>query len=112
MPLTLYPKCWRYRTDCEPIQCIDAAPPSITDAQLQQFNYVPLSFVCSGCVVNPVVARDRYRLCFKNADTDEMSDNDLQDLTSLITVAAAALTVDAVRKVNRGIVEIPAENDA
>jgi len=37
-----------------------------------------------------------------------MSDNDLQDLTSIVAVVGAALNIDAVRKVNSGIVELPA----
>lgn len=57
-----------------------------------------------------MIEQDRYRLCFKNDLCDDMSDNDLQDLTSVITVISAALNLDAVLKVNNGIVEIPAEN--
>lgn len=109
MPITLYPVCWRGRDDCEPIHCIDAAPPDATEQQINEFDYTPKSFVCSGFSRNPKVAQDKYRLCFKNSCTDEMSDNDLQDLTSIITVIGAALNLDAVRKVNNGIVEIPAE---
>lgn len=108
MPIALYPVCWRGFTDCEPIHCIDSAPPETTEEQLYEFDYTPESFVCTGCAQNPGIEQDRYRLCFKNEATDEISENDLQDLTSIIAVVGAALNLDAVRKVNRGVVEIPA----
>ena len=112
MPIMLYPKCWRNRKDCEPIHCIDAVPEGTNEEQMFNFEYIPTSFVCTGCNTSErrTVNQDRYRLCFKNGTTDEMSDNDLQDLTSIIAVVGAALNLDAVRKVNQGIVEIPAEN--
>jgi len=109
MSIQLYPICWRGRDNCEPIHCIDAPPEGITEEQYLAFDYQPVSFVCSGCSKDPVLKRDQYRLCFKNDQTDEETDNDLQDLTSLMVVISAALNLDAVRKVNRGIVEIPAE---
>ena len=110
MGLNLYPKCWRGRSDCEPIHCIDAEPEGLTEEDYLNFNYAPESFVCTGCVEKPGVKQDQYRLCFKNHASDEMTDNDLQDLTSIIAVVGAALNLDAVRKVNNGIVEIPAQN--
>ena len=110
MPISLYPVCWRGRDDCEPIHCIDAEPEDATEEQILNFDYEPQSFVCSGCVApeNRTVNQDIYRLCFKNAACDEMSDNDLQDLTSIVSVVGAALNLDAIRKVNTGVVEIPA----
>ena len=110
MPIMLYPKCWRGRDDCDPIHCIDSAPEDVTEDQLMELDYTPNSFVCSGCSHNPELKQDQYRLCFKNTETDEMSDNDLQDLTSIVAVVGAALNLDAVRKVNTGVLEIPAEN--
>lgn len=110
MPLMLYPVCWRNRDDCEPIHCIDSAPPDTSEQQLMEFDYKPQSFVCAGCSKDPQVAQDKYRLCFVNDVSDEISDNDLQDLTSVMAVASAALNLDAIRKANRGVVEIPAEN--
>ena len=108
----LYPKCWRNREDCEPIHCIDGVNEDLTEEQLMTLDYTPDSFVCSGCVIDPEVKQDIYRLCFKNSTTDEMSDNDLQDLTSVISVVGAALNLDAIRKVSNGIVELPAaQND-
>lgn len=109
MGLNIYPVCHRNRDDCEPIHCIPSEPEGITEEQYLNFDYDPDSFVCSGCVSNPEVKQDIYRLCFKNDATDEMSNNDLQDLTSVMAVASAALNYDAVTKVNRGVVEIPAE---
>lgn len=108
MGIQLYPKCWRNRDDCEPIHCIDAEPEGLTEEQYYSLDYTPYSFVCSGCVSNPEVEQDQYRLCFKNHVTDEMSNNDLQDLTSIIAVVGAALNLDAVRKAVNGVVEIPA----
>lgn len=110
MTISFYPVCWRGREDCEPIHCLDSVPEGTAEDDFINFNYTPNSFVCSGCVKKGerIVAQDIYRLCFKNHCTDEMSDNDLQDLTSVLSVVAAALNLDAVRKVNEGIVEIPA----
>lgn len=110
MSIFLYPICWRdLGHECDPIHCVESEPEGLTDEQRERFDYQPLSFVCSGISKNPKLAQDRYRLCFKNSETDEITDNDLQDLTSLLAVIAAALNLDAVRKVNNGIVEIPAE---
>lgn len=108
MAIFLYGKCWRGRTDCEAIQCIDSIPESTTQKQVQDFDYKPNSFVCCGIAESPEIQQDQYRFCFKNETTDEMSDNDLQDLTSIVVVVGAALNLDAVRKVNSGVVEIPA----
>lgn len=110
MPLNLYPVCWRGRNDCEPIHCIDSAPEGTTDDQVFEFNYTPTSFVCSGRIRDSkrTVAQDAYRLCFKNHYTNEISDNDLQDLTSIIAVVSASLNYDACMKVKNGIVELPA----
>lgn len=110
MPLNLYPVCWRGRNDCEPIHCIDSAPEETTEDQIFNFDYTPNSFVCSGKVVDSkrIIAQDAYRLCFKNHYTDEISDNDLQDLTSIIAVVSASLNYDACMKARNGIVEIPA----
>ena len=109
MGLNLYPVCHRGRDDCEPIHCIASEPEGITEEQYINFDYEPPSFVCTGCNKSRSVDQDIYRLCFKNEATDEMSDNDLQDLTSIVAVVGAALNADAVRKVNFGVVEIPAE---
>ena len=38
-----------------------------------------------------------------------MTDNDMQDLTSIMAVVSAAMNYDAVMKVKGGVVEIPAE---
>ena len=108
MPLNLYPVCHRKCVDCEPIHCIDAAPEDITEDQLYNFEYEPLSFVCCGKTQNKDVEQDIYRLCFKNDVSDEKTDNDMQDLTSIMAVASAAMNYDAVMKVNNGVVEIPA----
>ena len=110
MPIMLYPKCWRGRDDCDPIHCVDAEPHELTQEQFETLDYEPLSFVCAGKNKTREVDQDRYRLCFKNEHTDEMSDNDMQDLTSIIAVVGAALNYDACVKHSNGIVEVPAEN--
>ena len=110
MGINLYPKCWRGRDDCDPIHCITAEPEGLAEDDYWDLNFEPLSYVCTGCAHNPQIEQDKYRLCFVNKETDEMTDNDLQDLTSIIAVVGTALNLDAVRKVNNGIVEIPAEN--
>ena len=109
MPIMLYPKCWRNRDDCEPIHCIDGVSEELTEEQVMNFDYEPASFVCSGRSLNPDVEQDQYRLCFKNHCTDEMSDNDMLDLGSIVAVIGAAQALDATRKINNGVVEIPAE---
>lgn len=112
MPIMLYPKCWRNRTDCEPIHCIDGVDQPLTEEQMMTLDYTPSSFVCSGCVKpeSRVTAQDAYRLCFKTPNTDEMTDNDLQDLSSIIVVASSALNLDACRKHAQGVVELPAQH--
>ena len=107
----LYPKCWRDRTDCEPIHCIDGTDEELTEEQMMTLDYTPQSFICSGYVPEKdrEIAQDCYRLCFKSEHSDEISDNDLQDLTGVISVAAAALNLDAVRKIASGFTEIPTE---
>jgi hypothetical protein len=109
MPLQLYPICWRGRTDCEPLHCIDAAPETATQEQLETLEYLPLSFICSGCIQpdSRTIEQDAYRLCFKNATTDEMSDNDVQDLTHIMAVVSHTLAVDSTRRINTGYIEVP-----
>lgn len=109
MGLNIYPICHRDRKDCKPIHCIASEPEGITEEQYMNFDYDPPSFVCCGGSQNPQIEQDKYRLCFKNTATDEISDNDMQDLTSIMAVVSAAMNYDAVMKVKSGVVEIPAE---
>ena len=109
MALNLYPFCHRGREDCEPIHCIASEPEGLSEEDYDSLNYEPPSFVCSGKCSGQKYKQDQYRFCFKNEETDEMSDNDMQDLTSIIAVVSAVLNYDAVMKVNNGVVEIPAE---
>lgn len=113
MSLYLYPKCWRERTDCEPLHCIEAHDENVSEEQLDNFDYVPFSFVCSGCVKedNRVIQQDMYRLCFKNDVSDEMTDNDIQDLTHILAVISHALAVNATRMINSGSISIPAAQE-
>ena len=109
MPILMYPKCWRDRDDCQPVHCIEGVDESVTEEQYMSLDFEPDSFVCSGIIATDKreVEQDCYRLCFKNHVVDEMSDNDEQDLTHLINVASAALSVGATRKVNGGSIEVP-----
>lgn len=111
MPIMLYPKCWRGRTDCEPLHCIDGVDSSVTEEQLITMDYLPDSFVCCGCVniESRTIPQDAYRLCFKSDGGDEMTENDVQDLTHLVAVVSGALAVDATRRINTGFIEVPTE---
>ena len=108
MPLLLFPKCFRGRTDCDPIHCIDGVgDQELTEDQMIDFGYEPVSFICTGLAHNPKLPQDAYRLCFKNKAVDDMSDNDIQDLAHLANVVTAAIALDATRRVNGGTVEVP-----
>lgn len=111
MPLQLPPKCWRGRDDCEPLHMIDAMPADVFEEDFMTFNYTPVSFVCAGCVhtKDRALAQDAYRVCFKNEATDEMSDNDEQDLTHMLAVISQALAVIATRRVNSGTIDVPTQ---
>lgn len=113
MGINIYETCWRGRTDCTSIHCIPSEPEGITEEQYYERDYVPLAFVCCGTntPTERVENQDRYRLCFKNDVIDEMTDNDMQDLTTIMSVISAALNWDAIMKVNHGIVEVPAANE-
>lgn len=109
MPIMLFPKCHRGRADCMPIHCLDAVDDSrLTDEQVAMVDYTPESFVCCGRCSDPALPQDVYRHCFKNAETDHMSDNDIQDLAHMASVVTAALAYDATMRVNSGSVEVPA----
>ena len=108
MPICLFPKCFRGRDDSDPIHCIDGiGDQELTEAQIIELDYEPVSFVCTGIAHKPELPQDAYRLCFKNDVTDEMSDNDIQDMSHIANVVTAALALDATRKVNGGTVEVP-----
>ena len=102
-------RCYRNRIDCEPLHAIEAMPEGMTPEEFEAPEFAPVSFVC--CGINHAegreVAQDAYRLCFKNAATDEMSDNDIQDLTHIVAVVGQALAITATRMVNSGSVNVP-----
>lgn len=103
-------RCWRNRDDCEPLHSIEAMPADMTPEEYESPDFNPASFVC--CGLNHSGSReleqDCYRLCFKNDATDEMSDNDIQDLTHIVAVVGQALAISATRMVNAGSVSVPA----
>ena len=109
MPIVCFPKCHRGRDDCQPVHCIDNAPEDTDEEDLFTVNYTPTSFVCSGIINDGArkIQQDCYRLCFKNDCVDDMSDNDEQDLTHVISCAAQALALGATVKVNGGSIEVP-----
>lgn len=100
MSLMIYEKCWRGRTDCEALHCIDAIPEDVTEEQFMERTYVPHSFVCCGCIKpeDRTEPQDGFRLCFKNDVVDDMSDNDEQDLTHLMAVISHGLSILATRR--------------
>lgn len=102
-------RCWRGRDDCEPLHSIEATPEGQTPEEYESPDFHPVSFVC--CGINRSEGReikqDCYRFCFKSVGTDEMSDNDLQDLTHIAAVVTQALAITATRMVNGGTVEVP-----
>ncbi|MEO9497672.1 MAG: hypothetical protein ABJG42_24575 [Vibrio splendidus] len=85
----------------------------MTDEDFDTMNYTPSSFVCCGANTpdSRELQRDNYRLCFKNEVVDDISDNDMQDLTSLQKVISDTLLLDAVMKAANGIVEHPVNQD-
>jgi len=102
-------RCWRGFDDCEPLHSIEATPDEQTPEEYESPDFHPVSFVC--CGINHSETRehqqDCYRLCFKNETTDEMTDNDLQDITHLGAVIAQALAIAATRMVSGGTVQVP-----
>lgn len=102
-------RCWRNRDDCEPLHSIEAMPEDMTPEQYEAPDFNPISFVCCGLnhSESRQIKQDCYRFCFKNDMTDEMSDNDLQDLTHMAAVITQALAITATRMINGGIVEVP-----
>lgn len=109
MPLMSVVKCWRGRADCESFDSIEAIPEDTPEERVYELDYEPKSFVCCGCIIDKhrAIKQDAYRLCFKNSCSDEMSDNDEQDLTHILAVVSKALAIVATLRVNGGTVQIP-----
>jgi len=84
-------KCLRNLDDCQPISQICADDNS--------------SFVC--CGLNDGSTRkfklDKFRLCWKNEEINEMSDWDKRDLTDTASVIVQALSVSENMEVNESI---------
>ncbi len=89
MGIRLPDKCLRDDNDCEPLSQIQADDKT--------------SFFCCGLndETRRTVKTDIYRLCFKNRDVDEVSDNDARDLLSLSSVIIQALVVMANHEENK-----------
>ena len=56
-----------------------------------------VSFICSGHNdgTNRVINADRFRVCFKNDQIDDMTDFDDRDMIDTISVMSQALSADA-----------------
>lgn len=102
-------RCWRRRDDCEPLHSIEATPEDMTPEQYEAPEFDPVSFVCCGLSHSEsrYQVQDCYRLCFKNAETDTITDNDIQDLTHTLAVISQALAITATRQINAGTVTVP-----
>lgn len=107
--LILPQRCYRGRGDCEPLHAIEATSEDLTLDQFESPDFIPKSFVCCGINHSETreVKQDCYRLCFKNEETDQITDNDLQDLAHVAAVIAQAIAVTATRMVNGGTVAVP-----
>lgn len=114
MPLMTVGKCWRGRSDCSSFDSIEAMPLDLTEEQFATLDYDPISFVCCGCIndADRKLPQDAFRLCFKNSHTDEMSDNDEQDLTHIVAVISRSLAIASTRRVNGGTIEVPTRQGA
>lgn len=112
MPLMTPCKCWRGRTDCMSLASVEAIPDGTPEDQMEYLNYEPVSFVCCGIIAEAErkIEQDAFRLCFKNEATDEMTDNDEQDLSHVAYVIAQAQAVFASRNVNSGTVRVPTDD--
>lgn len=108
MPLMTPMKCWRGRDDCNSLASVETAPEDTTEDQFFELDFIPDSFVCCGCIRPDArnLPQDAYRVCFRNSETDEMTDNDDQDLAHLGHVIAAAQAVIATRRVNTGSIDV------
>lgn len=82
MPFYLPNKCLRGRSDCQPL------------AQIESDNGI--SFICCGHNdrTSRTIPKDEFRVCWKNAEIDEMSDWDKRDITDTISILAQALSID------------------
>ncbi len=98
--MMLYSHCWRGMKDCTAIECVESIPPETTEEQYANMDYKPESFVCVALIDSGSrdVKQDCYRHCFKCAGSDDMTNNDIQDLTSVVQVMSKAISFDAVRK--------------
>lgn len=113
MPLMSFVHCWRGRTDCTSFAAIEGIPPGTTEDQRYDLDFVPTSFVCCGCVkeADRKLPQDAYRVCFKNDTTDQISDNDEQDLAHLVQVISNAQAVIATRRVHQPTVRVLGDED-
>lgn len=79
--IQLHGECPRGRTDCEAYAAIESTCGG--------------SFFCCGenDGTGRAIEGDKYTLCFKNGEVDEMSHNDRRDLTHQASVILRALSI-------------------
>ncbi|PIK74580.1 hypothetical protein CS379_01650, partial [Methylobacterium frigidaeris] len=111
MPLMNFGHCWRGRTDCTSFTSVEHVPPGTTEDQFYDLAFTPESFVCCGCVAPEArtLPQDAYRVCFKNAASDEMTDNDEQDIAHLAHVLNHTLATVATRRLQQPTILVPHE---
>lgn len=80
--INLPDRCLRDRGDCRPLA-------QVASEGLE-------SFICCGhnMAVSRSIPTDRFRVCWKNDQVDELSDWDERDMKDTISVLAQALSVD------------------
>lgn len=75
---------------------------------LENGSLKPVSFICAGCVhdAERAIPQDAYRVCWSNAEVDEIGEYDEQDLTHQLAVISQALAIIASRRVNGGTIDV------
>ena len=106
------PRCWRTRSDCEPLHSIEGFDADLTETDmidLEEGRKDPDSFVCCGCVAEAerVIPQDAYRVCWRNDEIDELGEWDEQDLAHHVAVLSQALAIIAARRTAGGMIDVP-----
>jgi len=89
MGIVLPEKCIRRLDDCQPLALIESDEGN--------------SFVCCGLNdgTRRALEQDKFTYCFKNAEFDEISYYDYQDMKDQLSVLAQALSADQHMKQNK-----------
>ena len=86
--------CPRERSDCMPLQNV------VSDTE-------PRTFVCVGYnkPEDRTVAHDRFTMCWKNAEINDLSHWDKRDLLDTQSCIASALSIDENIRIGHGFTE-------